>query len=759
MRSFNYYLLPLIILLFSTSSLHSQKTDPYHLTAGGFGSVLSENYNLSVWWCEGAYKIMLDTPVPQSQGDTVYIWSGKNEYEPFQLILKPASRIEELRVSITDLVSDSKVISCQSVDIRKVEYVKITKPTDSYGYAGQWPDPLPEVKGPVTAFGGENTTFWINVYVPDKTPAGIYYGNVKLESPNWKEDIPVKLTVWDFALPEITSLRSGFGLSVDKIIQYHNLKNKEEIKNTFDLYMKSFRDYKIAPYDPFYLHPVEEKVTGLAWKGGIFDYENSYNGDYSYRIEDNNPAASISASYKRKINIDPEKKYLLRWKNKATVHDHQYCILLEGFNSEGEKLVFENKMEVFTSDSIWKSQEFRPGYFSDEVTYVSLSIFPAFRTIAGENTGTVWIDDIVFTQNERNINLLDQGNFEVKADDIDINLDFSEFDKAGRRYLDKFGFNSFRLYLKGMGSGTYYSRKEGVFEGFMKGSPVYDILMSKYLKLMEEHLEEKGWLGKEYVYWFDEPGEKDYPFVRKGMETIKKSAPLINTFITENEPGPEIMDVTDITCTIFHKVDPVKAKKIVSTGQEYWSYLCTAPKAPWISLFIDHDAINMRMWMWMTYSWDLNGILIWSSNYWDSYSASPENYLQNPWTEPASFVQGYGWPYGKQTVWGNGDGRLFYPPNRNPNKDRSTYIASPIPSLRLEFLRQGIEDYEYLKTLENLISKAKRKNRKLSKQADKLLDIEGRLFNDGKSYTKNPAEILEYRRKIANMIIRLNKNK
>lgn len=273
---------------------------------------------------------------------------------------------------------------------------------------------------------------------------------------------------------------------------------------------------------------------------------------------------------------------------------------------------------------------------------------------------------------------------------------------------------------------------------------------------MEEHLIEKGWLGKEYVYWFDEPGEKDYAFVRKGMETIKKSAPGIHTFLTENDPGPEIMDVTDITCTIFHRVDPDKAREIVSEGQEYWSYLCTAPKSPWVSLFIDHDAINMRMWLWMTYAWDMNGILIWSSNYWTSYSASPLAYLQNPWLEPASFVQGYGWPYGKQTVWGNGDGRLFYPPNRKPNIDKNIYITGPVPSIRLEFLRQGIEDYEYLVLLEETVNKSQDKNKKMLREAKKLLEVEGSVFTDGKTYTKNPADLLEYRKKIADMIIKLN---
>ncbi|MCD4768898.1 MAG: DUF4091 domain-containing protein, partial [Bacteroidales bacterium] len=256
-----------------------------------------------------------------------------------------------------------------------------------------------------------------------------------------------------------------------------------------------------------------------------------------------------------------------------------------------------------------------------------------------------------------------------------------------------------------------------------------------------------------------EPGQSDYPFVREGMEIIKRSAPQITTFITENDPGPEIMAVTDITCTIWHRIDPKKAAKVVEGGQEYWSYLCTAPKAPWISEFIDHDAINLRIWLWMSYAYKLNGILIWSSNYWTSRAASPPGYLQNPWEEPASFVQGYGWPLGKQTIWGNGDGRLWYPPNRNPNNNKNTFIEGPVPSLRIEFLRQGIEDYEYFKILENLVAQidGTKGHNKRVKQAKTLLKIPKDIFIDGKTYTKNPARLYEYRRKLAEAITELNK--
>ena len=115
---------------------------------------------------------------------------------------------------------------------------------------------------------------------------------------------------------------------------------------------------------------------------------------------------------------------------------------------------------------------------------------------------------------------------------------------------------------------------------------------------------------------------------------------------------------------------------------------------------------------------------MWETTYWNSNEASPKGYLQNPWQEAMSWVTGYGWPYGKQTIWGNGDGRFFYPENRDPNKDKTTaYQGYPIPSIRLEFLRAGIEDYEYMCILEKLMKVASKKQASLVKEARQLLQI------------------------------------
>ena len=190
-------------------------------------------------------------------------------------------------------------------------------------------------------------------------------------------------------------------------------------------------------------------------------------------------------------------------------------------------------------------------------------------------------------------------------------------------------------------------------------------------------------------------------------------------------------------------------------GLEHWSYLCTGPKSPWITLFTDHDAVNLRMWLWGSYKYRLKGILVWTTNWWNSETASPEGFLQNPWEEAMSFTVGYGRPFGKQDRWGNGDGRFFYPINRNPNHDKNTYTGKPVPSLRLEILRDGIEDYEYFVMLEKAVESASNKNKATISEAKKLLEIPQTIYTDEKTYSKNPQDMLEYRKKIAEAILKL----
>ncbi len=735
----------------------NSKVDPNHLQQGGYGYLVNQSPITTVWWAEGAYKVMKDAPVPSRQESKVHIWSAKNEFESFIVVLHPHQRLEHFRIQFTDLKdTNGNRLDKKHIGIKKVEYVKVTKPTDEYGFAGLWPDPLAPYQSPETLLPGENQPFWITLKVPASCIAGEYSGNMILNAGDWELVVPLTLTVWDFTLPSTPTIRSGFGINMQNVIEYENLTTSEEEQEVFELYMESFRDYKISPYNPFAYSAIKESINGIEWQGGYYDSATKYSGRYAFKVVDNSTTDNLEASTIHLIPVHYQEDYLLSWFSRSLKDNQSFVAGIECYNNEKKLLVFENRFEVFTASDQWKSYKLELGKLNPEVRYFKIRLFPSNRTLSGENQGTVWFDDLQLTNLATNQNIFKPGNFEVNPDKITITLDFNEFNQAGKQYFDEFGFNGYRLSLKGLGGGTYYSRRNGNFAGFEQGTSEYTKLMSSYLGQMQNNLERNGWLGKEYIYWFDEPGEKDYPFVKETNALIKKYAPKITTFLTEHVAGQDISDVTDISCTIWHKLDHDKIKKMNELGLEHWSYLCCWPKSPWISEFIDHDAINLRMWLWASYYHQLKGILIWQTTYWNSLSASPKGHLQNPWEQAMSFVTGYGWPLGKQTIWGNGDGRFFYPLNRDPNKDQNTYIGKPIPSLRLEILRDGIEDYEYFVALENLLKQLPESKPGSNKEATQLLAFPDRIYTNETTYTKDPQDILGYRKQIAEHIVMLS---
>lgn len=339
------------------------------------------------------------------------------------------------------------------------------------------------------------------------------------------------------------------------------------------------------------------------------------------------------------------------------------------------------------------------------------------------------------------------------APELRARLDFTAWDAQARRYLDGFGFNSFRLPLAHTGGGTFHSRSAGRIGPYEQGTPGYRAAFADYAGQIERHLEQNHWLDEAYVYWFDEPDPKDYAFVVNGMEEIHRAAPKLRRMLTE-EPNPALFGAVDIWCPVLHNHDPEACRARQEAGEEIWWYVCTGPKAPYPGLFIDHNAIDLRIWLWMTWKWNVQGVLIWQSNYWTSPAAFPRGRLQNPWTDPMGYVSGYDEPEGYIGYWGNGDGRFIYPPNRDIENDRGKYLDGPVSSIRWEMLREGLEDFEYFQMLREAIDGARQAGRDPAtlERFERLLDIPPEIITDKTHFTLDPRPLYAQRDRIARAI-------
>ena len=740
-------------------------------SASDYGYLLKNNSACKVWWAKNTYKIMRTDPVPVKKGK-IAIQAASNENEGFQLVLTPDVDLNNISVSISDFSNkNGDNISSTNVKIRQVEYVHITKPTGKNHRSGWYPDPLPLYENPINAKAGINTPLWISVKVPEETTPGKYSATIHLKSESWETSISVELKVWGFSLPSVPYMRSGFGLYTGMIEQYHNLENTEELKQVLDYYYHSFKEYRISPQQFFNEYPIKKTVSGVQWKGGTFDPDTVFKGKYSYQVSDNRANANVAGTASELIKIKPGNPYMLRWWGKTLKENQAYIITVKSYDSEKNPINWHLQGTICRGATNWKKDSLyldpvNPVVFEELVLsrpipkhaeFLNVQIYPVVPDKSGAERGTVWIDNLSITDINAGLNLLPHGDFEQEIDDLNLEIDFSEFDLAARKYLDGFGFTGFRFKVNELRPGSFVGRKTGWFNGFINGTDEYNKLIKLYLGQFQNHLEANGWLGKEYLYWVDEPKHGDYDFVREGMITIHEAAPKLTRFITENDPGPEIMDVTDIGCPVLAKFNPEESQKWMAQGRQMWSYLMTWPKAPHVNLFIDSDAINMRMWLWMSYRYNLSGILVWASNIWNQDGCSPSGVLQNIWEDPMTYMDGHGTPVGGAVEYGNGDGMFFYPPNRDPNNDKTKYLRGPVPSIRLEILREGIDDYDYMIMLENSMKNATPEQQGLVKKAKQLLNFGDEVFTDESKYTKNPKVLLDYRKQMGDLLEKFSK--
>ncbi|MCL4215802.1 MAG: DUF4091 domain-containing protein, partial [Candidatus Hydrogenedentes bacterium] len=211
---------------------------------------------------------------------------------------------------------------------------------------------------------------------------------------------------------------------------------------------------------------------------------------------------------------------------------------------------------------------------------------------------------------------------------------------------------------------------------------------------------------------------------------------------------PDLVGGPTLWCPISNAYDHDSAETRRVQGEEFWWYVCTGPKAPYATLFIDHPGTELRVWLWQTWQRGIDGILVWQSNYWTSSAAYPDE-PQNPYADPMSWTSGYSTAPGNRLPWGNGDGRFIYPPKAAADAQSSGPIMEgPVDSIRWEMLRDGIEDYEYLTILAELLEARRRSlNNSEIMAYESLLSVPEAITKDMTTFTTDP-EIIEKQREL-----------
>jgi hypothetical protein len=704
----------------------------------------SKDEQVALWTASSGWKIPKQRALPTAKVRQVVLSLAKNEWEATQVIITPAKRLQQVTVKTEGLEG-------LKVDLLRVGYVPISTRTDKTSVLTDWPDPLLPTEHPFDIEAGENQPIWIRIKAPKEARDGSYRGALLIKSATGvSERIPLDVQVYDFTLPDTMTCETAFGFGHHQVKNYHRLITKAQEQEVYAKYLQSLADHRLSPYTPDPLAEWHVRWEGFPpWKESFTT--EKVDGHDTLKIADASETANTSASYQGTFRI-PEKGFRISFTYK-TDKDQAAMFTFNNHRTDGSWISGHNIDQRIPGSTEWKHYTQEITRFPKEATSCALRFWGAGYQEPGKQTGTLWISDLSVIDLSSGKNLIAPEAFKpVDANTIKPVFDWTRWDTAMEFAFTNYHFNTFRMHIDGLGGGTFQSRNEPMFMGYTEDRPEYNILLEKYLKGIESHLVEKGWIDKAYIYWFDEPDPKDYAFVMNGFNKLKKYAPRLRRMLTEQvESG--LTNGPNLWCPLTPSLQTPFTEARRTAGDQFWWYVCCGPKEPYVTEFIDHPGTEMRLWLWQTWKERVTGILIWETVYWTSSAAYP-NQRQNPYLDPMSWVSDYDFKPGTKLPWGNGDGRFLYPPLAALNTTNSEPVFdNPVDSYRLELLRDGIEDYEYFVMLKKLLAEKGKTLRESKRKAyGELLIVPAEITSTMTTFTKDPRLLEAHRHKIANAI-------
>lgn len=748
-------------------SLHAQNAAP---TASG--ALLPEpSASATLWWAlSSAAKIRPGQSPPTARSPAILLSSARNEREAVQVVIRPHRLLKDFRLSCGALTDANGVrIADNPVEVLQVRYLDITVPTDPSSVKGLWPDPLLPIRGPLELQPDFNHAFWLRVFVPNHTPAGTYRGTVELQATGLAASLPIELTVYNFALPDRMSCTTAFGFSPENVFRYHRLKTEPDKRLVLEKYWTNFAAHHIAPYDPAPLDPIRVKWPDIRppqscwdhWTGLRIVGNEVHAGRGALLVHDDKLNENVTTAYEPLIKI-PAKGLRVKLWYRTAVPGHRFIVTLNHHDTNKQWMPGRNNDITLRGDGLWQHMDQMLTDFPAGAEYVRFNARATTWTDPGEPLGLVWFDDISITDPATGKELVQGGDFErkprnepiVPRDQLQVQFDFSAWDRAMTQAMDRNHFNSFCVGIPGIGGGSFHQISPPNLLGFDEDTPEYPVLFDSYCRQLESHLLTKGWLDEAYIYWFDEPSADQYPFVMNGFAKLKRSCPRIARMLTE-QVEPDLFGGPNIWCGVSNNYDHARAEGRRQHGEKFWWYVCTGPKAPHAGLFIDHPAPEMRLWLWQTFQHKIEGILVWESTYWTSSAAYPDaRRPQNPYTDPMSWTSGYSTPDGERHPWGNGDGRFLYPPVAATDTRRNEPVLDgPVDSIRWEHLRDGIEDYEYLCILRRLLAQRRPSlPAEVYQRLARLLEVPADITHSMTGFATDGAPIEKQRARVARAI-------
>jgi hypothetical protein len=222
--------------------------------------------------------------------------AARNEVESFQVVVAALKgNLRVVGVEVSDFTGPQGAkISRENIHLYREEYARVRLSTPGAELPpGLYPDSLVPFVNPVTSkpieplsqhqarwgepmsvsghdmyplpfdvHQGQNQPVWIDVRVPADATPGEYRGTVRVKYRGLPPaEVPVRLTVWDFTLPDGPTHRNHFG-SVAGAVRWFNVKRgSKESRQIEARYCQALAEHRLNPPLPTHLLP-EVKPDG-----------------------------------------------------------------------------------------------------------------------------------------------------------------------------------------------------------------------------------------------------------------------------------------------------------------------------------------------------------------------------------------------------------------------------------------------------------------------------------------------------------------
>lgn len=334
-----------------------------------------------------------------------------------------------------------------------------------------------------------------------------------------------------------------------------------------------------------------------------------------------------------------------------------------------------------------------------------------------------------------------------------LTIDWTEFDRYAQFVLDRGGTSLslapthwygqwFSDKLKGLyDPATVTDRATGAVEtiAYPYVSEKHLEMLKWYLREAVAHFREKGWLNYAFVQPLDEVGENDETHaIVKACHDADPAVKVLMDVVTPNN-STMFKDYLGIWCPLSPNLPGGGFDSVRAQGKEVWWYVCCGPLPPYANLFVNQTCVEHRQLFWQSWKYNSQGLLYWGINFWHWWGAEPKYDIKTAWPNSPANI-------GNTLVEADlvGDGYFIYPGPKGP-----------VNSIRLEAIRDGLEDYEYLWLLNE---RAKGVSPRKAAHAKALLAIPASFCKDLAEYSHSETDLAKLRREVAGEILKLSRH-